>query len=312
MDFIRAMKIVFMGTPDFAVPALESIALSKHVVQAVVTAPDKAQGRGRRIQYSAVKHAALKLGLPILQPANLKDDSFLQTLEGLKPDLIVVVAFRILPERVYNLPEYGSFNLHASLLPAYRGAAPIHWALLNGEDETGVTTFFLKKQVDAGNIIAQRKVKIMPQDNLGSLYEKLQSQGAELVVTTINQIARGDIATESQDSGKATPAPKVGPETQRLNFTESNIQCHNRIRAFSPQPGAYTFRNGKRLKILQSEISQLKGQPGEVIALTKDAVVVGCGHESLLLLKVQPEGKRPLQVSDYLRGYPLEVGESLG
>ncbi len=301
-----------MGTPDFAVPSLEHLHKSPHQIQAVVTVPDKQQGRGRRVRPSAVKLAADTLGLPVLQPDNLKDPEFVQELQNLNPDIIVVVAFQILPEVIFTLPKMGSFNLHASLLPRYRGAAPIHWALLNGDQESGVTTFFLKRKVDTGNIILQSRLPIVPEDNLHSLYEKLCNLGAALVLDTTNLIAAGSIKETAQDNFLATPAPKVTSATQLLNFKQSAEQCHNRVRAFAPLPGAFTHRNGSRLKVLITHTVEVQGQPGTIMEIAPDSFTVACGRGSLVIRRVQPESKKAMDVAAYLRGNPFQLGDHLG
>jgi len=307
-----SLKIIFMGTPEFAVPALEHLHESGHQVLAVVTVPDRVQGRGRKARPSAVKQTAEALGLPIIQPENLKAPEFLQDITDLKPDLIVVVAFQILPEAIFTLPPFGSFNLHASLLPRYRGAAPIHWALLNGDQETGVTTFFLKRRVDTGNIIFQSKTAIDPEDTLETLYAKLRDLGAKLVLKTVDQIANGSVEEESQDNTLATPAPKVDASTQMLDFNQTAGECHNRIRAFSPKPGAFTLRSGARLKLINSGVTDQSGEPGEVIDISKDAFTLACGVGALVVFNVQPESKKVMPADAYLRGHPLKIGDRLG
>lgn len=312
MNNLSPLKIVFMGTPDFAVPTLETLHASHHTIQAVVTVPDKQQGRGRKSRPSAVKETAMKLGLPVLQPEKLRDPEFAQQLRMLNPDLVVVVAFRILPEDIFTIPVLGSFNLHASLLPKYRGAAPIHWALLNGDKETGVTTFFLKRSVDTGNIITQSSIPIEQDDNLYSLYSKLCELGAGVVLDTVNMIASGSFEAGVQDNSLASPAPKVTTETRQLNFSESALQCHNRIRAFAPKPGAFTHRSGVSLKILTSAVVEGKGNPGEIIELSADSFTIACANLALQVHSVQPESKKAMDAASYLRGNPMRIGEQLG
>lgn len=301
-----------MGTPYFAVPSLEILHQSHHQIQAVVTVPDKQQGRGRHLRPSAVKQAAEKLGLPVLQPPELSDPAFVQEIKDLSADVIVVVAFQILPEQIFTLPAFGSFNLHASLLPKYRGAAPIHWALLNGERESGVTTFFLKQKVDTGNIILQSGISIEAEDNLHTLYAKLCTLGADLVLDTVDLIASGKVVEGEQNSSLATPAPKVTSKTQLLNFAESAQQCHNRVRAFAPSPGAFTMRNGLRLKVLSTEVSELKGESGTVIDITANSFTVACNTGSLIIRSVQPESKKAMDAASYLRGNPMQIGDHIG
>ena len=306
------LKIVFMGTPDFAVPALKALNSSPHHIQAVVTVPDKQQGRGRREKPSAVKIVALEFGLPILQPEKLTSPDFISMLKELTPDVIVVVAFKILPEAVFILPKYGSFNLHASLLPKYRGAAPIHWALLNGDVETGVTTFFLKRRVDTGNIIKQIKIPILPEDNLHTLYARLCEVGAELVLETTNLIANGSNVAGEQDNSLASPAPKVTSETRLLDFQENAEKCHNRVRAFAPSPGAFTHRDSGLLKILSTRRVEGLGAPGTILQVSEDGFTVACSEGALEITSVQPESKKVMDAASYLRGYPIEIGDILG
>ena len=306
------LNVIFMGTPDFAVPALRTLHQSHHTIQAVVTVPDKQQGRGQREKPSAVKSAALEYNLPILQPGKLTDPDFIDALKGFDPDIIVVVAFRILPEAVFSLPKYGSFNLHASLLPKYRGAAPIHWALLNGDSETGLTTFFLKRKVDTGNIIRQAKTPILAEDNLQTLYEKLCHLGADLVLETTNLISQGAIVSGEQDNDLASPAPKVTSETRLMHFTESANKCHNRVRAFAPKPGAYTYRDGVLLKLLLSRAVTGHGIPGSIIGISEDSFTIACKEGAIEILSLQPESKKAMDVASYLRGNPFKIGETLG
>lgn len=247
----RSLRIIYMGTPEFAVPALEKLVAAGWNVIAVITAPDKPQGRGQKLVGSPVKEAAEKLNIPVLQPTNLKDPDFQQELKALAADLQIVVAFRMLPEDVWSMPPLGTFNLHASLLPNFRGAAPINWALIQGERETGVTTFFLQHEIDTGNILFQEKVPILPEDNLGSLYEKLMGLGADLVLRTVASIASKDIHPLPQDEALAIhKAPKIFKETGKIDWTASATSIHNLIRGLSPirEPGP-SYR-GKPAKFL--------------------------------------------------------------
>jgi len=305
----ETLRIVFMGTPDFAVPSLQVLADSKHQVEAVVTVPDKPQGRGQKLQPSAIKQAAITLGIPVLQPVRLKDPDFRDAITEFKPDVIVVVAFRILPESIYSIPRWGSFNLHASLLPRYRGAAPIHWALLNGDSETGVTTFFLKRKVDTGNVIRQTVVPIQADDNLHTLYEKLRQEGAGLVSETVDLIASGHFIEMEQDDSLSSPAPKVDQDTQRLDFSESNEQCANRIRAFAPKPGAFCYLGEKRIKIIRSECTDEEGMPGQVVAVDTGSFTIACATGAIRVTDLQPEGKKAMDAGAYLAGNPLHIGD---
>ncbi len=299
------MKIVFFGTPDFAIPALNKILESKHSLEAVVTAPDKERGRGRKVQFTPVKKFALEHNIKVLQPTKFKDEDFIETLRNINADLFVVVAFRILPKEVFTIPPEGSFNLHASLLPKYRGAAPIQWALINGETETGVTTFFLKEKVDTGNIILQRKVKIAEDDNFGTLHDKLAEVGAGLVVETIDLIESGNYRLTEQDNSLATPAPKITKDICRIEWSKSAREIHNLIRGLSPYPAAFFEHGGKTYKIFASEVVEQPGlEPGE-IHTTKKELFIGTGEQTLKILEIQPEGRKRMKTDEFLRGYSL-------
>lgn len=301
-----------MGTPDFAVPSLRKLQKSDHQIVSVVTVPDRPQGRGRKLTASAIKVAAHELALPVLQPESISDPDFIHEIKSLEPDLIVVVAFQILPPELYGLPARGSFNLHASLLPRYRGAAPIHWALLNGDTESGVTTFFLQRKVDTGSMLLQRSVPIQPEDNLGSLHDKLAAVGADVVLETVNGIAEQNLTTTAQDNGLATRAPKVGAEDRQLNFAEDVEQCNNRIRAFAPRPGAITSYAGQSIKILKATPVAGTGAPGEILQADSSALVIACGTDALAVHEIQPEGKRAMPVADFLHGNTILPGATFG
>ncbi len=233
------MRIVFFGTPDFTIPVLNSLLTGGYDLQCIVTAPDKESGRGRKLKYSPVKEFALKNSIKLLQPQRLRDEQFIESLKEIKPDLFIVVAFRILPREVFTIPVKGAFNLHASLLPKYRGAAPIQWALINGETETGLTTFFLKEKVDTGEIILQKSVKIENFDDFGSLHDKLSISGAELVIKTVDLIISGNVITTVQPETGTSPAPKITSEMCELDFSKTALELHNLVRGLSPLPGAF-------------------------------------------------------------------------
>ncbi|MFN3316928.1 MAG: methionyl-tRNA formyltransferase, partial [Raineya sp.] len=233
------MRIIFMGTPEFAVPSLQVLVENGYNIVGVVTAPDKPAGRGKQMQVSEVKQYALSQNLPILQPEKLKSPDFLAELQALKADLQVVVAFRMLPEVVWAMPPIGTFNLHASLLPKYRGAAPINWAIINGETETGVTTFFLQHEIDTGNIIFQEKEPISPTDTAGSLYQRLMHKGAKLVLKTVQTIEKGDVQTFPQ-VGEITHAPKIFRETCQIDWNKTSTEIYNFVRGLAPYPAAWT------------------------------------------------------------------------
>jgi methionyl-tRNA formyltransferase len=307
------MKIVFMGTPEFAVPSLKILADSSHELVGVVTASDKPVGRGLKIQPTPIKKAALGLGIPILQPLDLKDPDFIKQLKSLNAHLFVVVAFRILPPEVFTLPPAGTINLHASLLPKYRGAAPINWAIINGGKETGLTTIFIQEKVDTGDIILQKKVAIGDEETAGELHDRLASLGAELLLETVNLIEEGKAPRQFQ-TGEATKAPKLTKELGHIDWSQSARSIHNLVRGLSPYPGAYTYVHGKLIKIFRTRVvadSEVAEIPGEIISieLRKGLIEVATGSGRLLILELQPEGKRRMTSEEYLRGHGLKVGE---
>jgi len=297
------MKIVFMGTPEFAIPSLKILLESKHEIAAVVTAPDKERGRGRKVSFTPVKEFALQNNLPVLQPEKLKDPEFVNQLKEFNADLFIVVAFRILPAEVFNIPAKGSFNLHGSLLPKYRGAAPIQWAIINGENETGVTTFKLEQKVDTGNIYLQGKLKIEDEDDLGSVHDKMSMLGAEVVLKTVDLIDSGDFQLKKQDDSLASPAPKITKETGKIDWNKSAEEIHNLIRGLSPFPGAHFFFNEKQIKIYKTKITNSeKINPAE-IKQTKKELFIGTGSGTLQILELQQEGKKRMTTEEFLRGF---------
>ena len=303
------LRIIYMGTPEFAVPALEKLVEAGWNVVGVITAPDKPQGRGQKLVGSPVKEAAERLGLHILQPTNLKNPEFQQELRDLKADLQIVVAFRMLPESVWNMPPLGTFNLHASLLPDYRGAAPINWAIINGETETGVTTFFLKHEIDTGSIIFQEKVAILPEDDLGSVYEKLMNIGSDLVLRTVEAIAKDEVAPLPQDESKALHhAPKIFKETCKIDFSHSAESIHNLIRGLSPYPAAWMEFQGKTCKVFKSKVNSeplLNKEVGQWESDGKSFLRFQCGEGSLEIIELQLEGKKRMKIDELLRGLKL-------
>jgi methionyl-tRNA formyltransferase len=306
------MNIVFMGTPDFAVPSLEAINKSAHKVIAVVTVPDMPKGRGQKLSESPVKQFALANGLKVLQPAKLKNPEFIEAVKDIDPDLIVVVAFRILPPEIFKLPKYGSINLHASLLPKYRGAAPINRAIINGDTQSGVTTFFLKDKVDTGNIILQKSVDINPEDNAGALHDKLMNAGSAVLLETINLIeeTKGSPPVSSQDESIASPAPKIFKENCRINWNMPAEKIHNLVRGLSPYPAAFSLLEGKVFKIYKTAVTGINstGEPGE-ITITGKEIFVNCSDFLLKIDELQPEGKRRMKSIEYLAGHKLTGGE---
>lgn len=301
-----------MGTPEFAVPSLKAIVKAGYDVAAVVTNQDEPQGRGLKVFPPAVKTAALELGLQVIQIASLKDPEFVSRLGAIAPDLMVVVAFRILPREIFTIPKLGTFNLHASLLPKYRGAAPINWAIMNGEPETGVTTFFLDEKVDTGKMILQRKMEIGENETAGELSQRLSKVGAEAVVDTIKLIQQGNVRIIEQDNSLATKAPKISKEDCLIDWSMPAVKVHNLIRGFSPEPGAYSFLGGKMLKIFKTRLTREKTNlPGGTIEAESGKFFVACSDEVAEVLELQLEGKKRLVASDFLRGARIESGDRL-
>lgn len=303
------LKIIYMGTPEFAVAPLEAMVMDGWNIVAVITAQDKLQGRGRKPKSSAVKESALRHGIPVLQPSNLKNPKFIETLKSYQADLQVVVAFRMLPEMVWSMPRMGTFNLHASLLPDYRGAAPINWAIINGETKTGVTTFFLKHEIDTGSILFQKEVPISPEDNVGDLYERLMHEGANLVVKTLRGIADGNIQPKIQDESKALHhAPKIFKETGEIKWENPAIDIHNLIRGLSPYPGTWCKINGKNIKIFKSEVldkNYKELNPGDFKTDNSTFIHFQTGEDILSVVELQIEGKKKMGIETFLRGNSL-------
>ncbi len=302
-----------MGTPEFAVEPLKRLVDEGYNVVGVVTMPDKPAGRGQHLQESPVKKYALQEDIPLLQPEKLRDEDFLVQLKMWQADIQVVVAFRMLPEVVWNMPRLGTFNLHASLLPQYRGAAPINWAIINGEKETGVTTFFLKHEIDTGNIILQRSTPIADSDNVGTLYDRLMNMGADLVVETMERITMGDVSTMPQDDSVAvTPAPKIFKEDCKINWNKSAIELHNFVRGLSPYPAAFTeVKNDKgqvlSLKVLETEVIEdtVSEQPGTLVSDGKKQLYFATEEGYLSIKKLQLAGKKAMTTEELLRGAKL-------
>ena len=301
-----------MGTPDFAVEPLRRLVEAGKNIVAVVTMPDKPAGRGHKIQFSPVKEYALSVNLPILQPVNLKDPEFIKQLRSYQADLQIVVAFRMLPEIVWNMPPLGTFNLHASLLPQYRGAAPINWAVINGETETGITTFFLQHEIDTGNIIQQQKIDIAPDDNAGIVHDKLMYLGSDLVLQTVNQIESGNVASIPQPEGELKPAPKIFKDTCRINFNTTAESVRNLVRGLAPYPAAWielADAEGNTTNMKIYEVSKELCTPTHPVStlicdgkkVLKVAVLDGYIH----LDQVQLAGKKRMPAADLMRGTDL-------
>ncbi|WP_191907025.1 methionyl-tRNA formyltransferase [Adhaeribacter soli] len=310
----KPLRIIFMGTPDFAVPTLQTLVENDQNVVAVITAPDKPAGRGLKLQESPVKQYAVSQNIPVLQPTNLKSEAFLEELKSYGADLQIIVAFRMLPEAVWNMPPMGSFNIHASLLPQYRGAAPINWAIMNGETETGVTSFFLKHQIDTGDIIFQDKVAILPEDDFGTLYEKMKHAGAELALRTVQAIEAGNVPSQPQQhSEDLKEAPKIFKETCQINWLQPAQTIHNFVRGLSPYPTAWTIFDDKTFKIFKTEMvseSTGKAEPGQVITDGKNFIHVQTANSILNITDLQMEGKKRMSVPELLRGYTFKNAQT--
>ncbi|WP_256009288.1 methionyl-tRNA formyltransferase [Desertivirga xinjiangensis] len=304
------MRIIFMGTPDFAVASLDALVQAGFEIVAVVTAPDKPAGRGQKLSESAVKKYATDHDLPVLQPVRLKDQTFLDQLRSYKADLQVVVAFRMLPVAVWDMPAKGTINLHASLLPAYRGAAPINWAVINGEKQTGVSTFFLQHEIDTGNLIFSESIPIGDNDTAGEVHDKLMVTGAKLLVKTVRAIEEGNYTETPQDeiSGSTiTHAPKIFKEDCLINWSCPVHQVYNHIRGLSPYPAAYTIFKDKTFKIFSADLSAEKPekQPSEFLSDGKTFLKFACQDGWISVKDVQLEGKKRMSVEEFLRGFRI-------
>ncbi len=305
----RNLRIVFMGTPEFAVASLQILLEAGYTIAGVVTAPDKPGGRGMKQMISSpVKKFALDNGLPLLQPSNLKSPSFLEALRSLRADLQVVVAFRMLPEVVWSMPPKGTLNLHGSLLPALRGAAPIHWAVIRGHRITGVTTFLLQHEIDTGHILLQREIPILDEDTTGTLHDRMMHIGAGLVAATVDLITLGQISAVPQDETKASHAPKINHDDGHIHWSDSALNIYNLIRGMSPYPGAWTMLDGKLCKIWMARIHQMgPSEPPGSIRVENKKLLATTGEGILEILEIQPEGKKKMSVRDFLNGYQIKT-----
>lgn len=304
-----------MGTPEFAVPCLDILVQNSYNVVAVITSPDKPAGRGLQLAHSPVKAAALSHNIPVLQPQKLKDPEFLQTLRTYNADLQIVVAFRMLPEAVWNMPRLGTFNLHASLLPQYRGAAPINWAIINGETQTGITTFFLQHEIDTGDIILKETEPIHPTDNVGTLYERLMHKGAGLVLRTVQAIEADAVhPTPQVFDAPLKAAPKIFKETCHIDFTQTAEQVHNFVRGLSPYPAAWTTLNGKSCKVFKTSVAEHSHAPaaGQLFTDHKTFLHVGTGAGLLAIEELQTEGKKRMSIGEFLRGNKIPEAAVIG
>jgi methionyl-tRNA formyltransferase len=301
-----------MGTPEFAGRPLTALCHSEHEVLAVVTGPDKPSGRGRKFVPTVCKTEAQRQGVRVFAPALLSDEQLYRDLEALAPDLFVVIAFRILPRRLFELPRLGSINIHASLLPKYRGAAPIHWALINGEAETGLTSFFLKRKVDTGDIIHRQILPIDPDDTYDSLSERLSEAAGGFLLDTLTIIESGRKAPQPQDEAEATPAPKLGPVDALIDFGLPAENVRNFVRGLATRPGAYTFYRGKRLKIFGCEVASEAGLAGAhpgTLHVDSDRLLVACGREAVALRRLVPEGRKEMDGKSFINGFKPRSGE---
>ncbi|PKM81717.1 MAG: methionyl-tRNA formyltransferase [Firmicutes bacterium HGW-Firmicutes-14] len=319
------MRIVYMGTPDFAVPPLKTLIDRGHEIGAVVTQPDRPRGRGQKITPPPVKVAALEAGFPVLQPETIKDREFMDVLRKLSPQLIVVAAFgRILPPEILKFPQYGCINIHASLLPKYRGAAPIHWAVMDGETETGVTIMQMDEGLDTGDIILAGRIPVEPEDTTGTVHDKLAELGAQLVVKAVEQISAGRVARVPQNEELAGYAPLLTKEVERIDWSRSSAEIFNQVRGLNPWPGAYTMLGDRVLKVWKAEacttdripgpVPELAGRkPGKVLGPVPEVgFAVATGNGCLAVEEVQMQGSRRMKASDFMRGYDLPDGTLLG
>lgn len=312
------MKIVFMGTPEFAVASLDILVKNGYNVVGVVTVPDKPAGRGQQLQQSAVKKYAVEKGLRIMQPEKLKDENFINELKSLNADLQIVVAFRMLPEVVWNMPPLGTYNLHGSLLPKYRGAAPINWAVINGETESGVTTFKLKHEIDTGNMLFQVKTPITKTTTAGELHDSLMHIGTDLILKTVKAIESGNYELKPQDDTQSIHAPKIFKDTCKINWNSSSEKIYNLIRGLSPYPTAYTEYIDKnnqavsiKLFITEVETTSVNSNPGTVSSDGKTFMKVACNDGYINIKELQMAGKKRMTIEEFLRGFKIEEGFKL-
>lgn len=304
------MNVVFMGTPDFAVPSLENIA-KVHTVQAVFTQPDKPVGRKMILTPPDVKVCAEKLEIPVYQPVKLKDSDSYDIIKELNPDVIVVVAYgQILPENILNIPKYGCINVHGSLLPKYRGAAPIQWSVLNGDKVTGVTTMYMEKGLDTGDILETKEYEIGINDTAGEVFDTLAEMGGKLILDTLEKAKKGELHPIKQDDSKSSYAKMLDKSMCNIDFSKTNLQVHNQVRGLSPWPVASTKLNGKVLKIFETRLAEGKGKPGEI--LNTNPLTIACGEGAVVVNTVQLQGKKKMDSKAFLQGHKLEKGTVIG
>ena len=307
------MKVIFMGTPDFAVPTLEAL-IEKHEVLAVVTQPDKPKGRGKKMVFPVIKEKALEHNITVYQPQKVKTPEFVEILKEYQPDIMVVVAFgQILSEEILNIPKYGCINVHGSILPQYRGAAPIQWSIINGEEFGGVTTMYMAKGLDSGDMILKAKEKIKPDDTYGSLYDRLSVIGADLLIKTLDLIENGEVKRIPQNDDEATFAPMIKPELEHINWNGKNTDIVNLIKGLNPQPVAYTMLNDEKLKIWFAETidGDYNGEPGTIVDVRKRDFVVMTAKGAVAVKEVQAQGGKKMSADAYMRGHAIEKGTIL-
>ena len=307
------MKVIFMGTPDFAVPTLEAL-IEKHEVLAVVTQPDKPKGRGKKMVFPVIKEKALEHNITVYQPQKVKTPEFVEILKEYQPDIMVVVAFgQILSEEILNIPKYGCINVHGSILPQYRGAAPIQWSIINGEEFGGVTTMYMAKGLDSGDMILKAKEKIKPDDTYGSLYDRLSVIGADLLIKTLDLIENGEVKRIPQNDDEATFAPMIKPELEHIDWNGKNTDIVNLIKGLNPQPVAYTMLNDEKLKIWFAETvdGDYNGEPGTIVDVRKRDFVVMTAKGAVAVKEVQAQGGKRMSADAYMRGHAIEKGTIL-
>lgn len=310
----KDMKILFMGTPDFAVAVLRDLIASRHQVIGVVTQPDKPKGRGKSLTYPPVKEVALEYQIPVYQPLKAKEEEFIETLRKLEPDIIIVVAYgQILPQTILDLPRYGCINVHASLLPKYRGAAPIQQVILDGEAETGVTAMYMEASLDTGDMLKKISIPIDTKETGGSLHDKLKALGGPLILEVLEELLNGTAVREKQDDGKASYVKILSKNQGHIHWEKKAEEIERLIRGLNPWPSAYTYLHGKILKIWEAELYNDKAdcRPGTIAGITKDGIIVGTGVGKLKLTVLQLEGKKRMSAEEFLRGYTIEVGTKL-
>lgn len=311
------IRIVYMGTPDFAVEPLEAIIKAGYEVAAVVTQPDKQKGRGKEVKMTPVKVCALQHGIPVFQPVKIKEPEAVAELEKYQADLFVVAAFgQLLSEEILNMPEYGCINIHASLLPAYRGAAPIQWAVLNGEKESGVTIMQMDKGLDTGDMLLKRSVELSPKETGDSLHDKLMHLGAELIVEALSKLEKGELVPEKQKDELSSYAKKLTKAMGQIDWSKDAVSLERWIRGLNSWPSAYTFFGGKTLKIWEAQVTEENGaqkaEPGQVVSVSRESFTVACGQGELQILSLQLEGKKRVSTREFLLGYQVEPGMILG